>query len=105
MWLCEIGTTEWTEQEARFRKLEVSRVFAEFSVDDSGTERCEIRTDGAPQELAECKTACAFAGGRLSASPRLELSQRVRSEPEHWKRWLLFLRETHGIDRIFANGT
>jgi diguanylate cyclase (GGDEF)-like protein len=98
-------TTEWTEQEARFRKLEVSRVFGEFSVDNSGAEVCAIRTDGAPQDLAECKTACAFAGGRLSASPGIELSETVRSEPEHWKRWLLFLRETQGLDRKFENGT
>lgn len=98
-------TTEWTEQEARFRKLESSRVFGEFSADDSGAEMCAIRTDGQPQELAECKTACMLAGGRLSASPGLELSERVRSEPEHWKRWILFLREAHGLDRKFENGT
>jgi hypothetical protein len=98
-------TTEWTEQEARFRKLETSRVFAEFCLDDSGAESCEIRTDGTPQNLAECRTACVLAGGRLAASPGIELSERVRSESQHWKRWLLFLRETLGLDREFDDGT
>jgi hypothetical protein len=98
-------TTEWTEQEARFRKLELSQVFAEFSVDDSGVAMYAIRTDGTAQGLAECKTACGLAGGRLSASPGLELSEKVRSETENWKRWLVFLRETQGLDRKLDDAT
>ncbi len=98
-------TTEWTEQEGRFRKLELSGVFAEFWVDDSGAEICSIRSDGKPHELAECKTACGLAGGRLSASPGLKLSETVVSEREHWKRWLYFLKETQGLNRKLTDGS
>jgi len=97
-------TTEWTEQEARFRKI-TAAVFAEFWMDESGEPLSSIRSDGEPRDLAECKTACGFAGGRLLASPGLELSAAVRAEKENWKRWLLFLKETHGLNREFEDGT
>ena len=88
-------TAEWTDSEAQFRKWEKSDVFGERYDSD-----WMIRSDRMPQAKIEVEVACELAGARLSHSPNLALSERVRSQTEHKRRWLYFLEESEGFNGV-----
>ncbi len=93
---------EWTEMEAKFRKLGNSSIFADQS-DISDADAWEIRSDEKTEKLEECKALCELAGSKLIASsPAIQVSETVRSQTENWKRWLQFLKETQGFTEAYT---
>src|ERR1700722_15292228 len=92
---------EWLDSESRFRKLETSGVFAQLFDGQWAIRR--DRMDNNPSARDEVEAACELAGGRLANSPGIALSDTVRDQTDHWKRWLQFLKETQGLNRTFDN--
>lgn len=91
---------EWLDSESRFRKWEKSGVFAEL-FNGQWTVRRDRNNDNSTAK-EEVEAACELAGGRLINSPGIALSDTVRSQTEHWKQWLQFVKETQGLNRIFS---
>jgi len=89
---------EWGESKREFAQLEKSDVFAEFFQGNWA-----IRSDGDPLMRDRVEAACELAGARLMNSPGMSLSDTVRSQNEHWKRWLWFLKETQGLNRRISD--
>lgn len=90
---------EWLDSESRFRKLEQSGVFAELFAGEWAIRR--DRNDDNPSARDEMEAACELAGGRLANSPGIAVSDAVRKQTEHWKRWLQFVKEVQRLNRTF----
>jgi hypothetical protein len=90
---------EWLDSESRFRKWEKSGVFAELFNGQWTIRRDRNNDNSAAKE--EVEAACDLAGGRLANSPGVAISDEVRGQKEHWKRWLQYVKETEGLNRVF----
>ena len=90
---------EWLDSESRFRRLEKSGVFAELFSGDWSIRRDRNDDNGSARD--EMEAACELAGGRLANSPGLAMSNAVKAQTEHWKRWLQFVKEEQGLNRKF----
>lgn len=88
---------EWGESERQFVELENSDVFAQLF---DGV--WAVRSDRDSVTRDKVQAACEMAGSRLFNSPGMTLSERVKSQVEHWQRWLCFLQETEGLNRTFS---
>lgn len=85
---------EWRHCEELFKKWENSDVFVEFF-----GRQLTIRSDYNGKAKAEVAAACELAGSQLLDAPGIKLSLRTKSQKQHWKRWLYFLKESEGLNR------
>jgi len=87
---------EWTKIEVDFRRIDDRRMFAECAPDYRGEEEIwQIRAETENVDTQECRTLCELAGSALIRShPEIPTSENVRSQTQHWIRWLCHLRET-----------
>ena len=91
---------EWNESKREFTELGKSGAFAEFFQGN-----WSIRSDHDSLARDRMEAACELAGSRLLNSPGMSVSDAVRSQNEHWKRWLQFLKETQGLNRRVISGS
>jgi hypothetical protein len=96
----EVGQSRnWTDQEMKFRKFEVSSVLAELWEDaHSGEQQWEVTDNDEESDISkEIHSLCRLAGGKLIRSPSMHLSANVLSQKDNGRRWLYFLSETQDL--------